>query len=88
MIGSGAIGIEFASFYRTLGVEVTVVEALDRILPVEDAEISAFMAKQLGKQGIKFSRLGAGEVAEGRQGRGDGGGARRRTERRRWRPTR
>jgi dihydrolipoamide dehydrogenase len=54
VIGSGAIGIEFASFYRTLGVEVTVVEALDRILPVEDAEISAFMAKQLGKQGIRF----------------------------------
>ena len=41
-------------FYRTLGAEVTVVEALDRILPVEDAEISAFMLKQLGKQGIKF----------------------------------
>ena len=54
VIGSGAIGIEFASFYRTLGSEVTVVEALDRILPVEDAEISAFMLKQLGKQGIKF----------------------------------
>lgn len=54
VIGSGAIGIEFASFYRTLGAEVTVVEALDRILPVEDAEISTFMLKQLGKQGIKF----------------------------------
>jgi len=54
VIGSGAIGIEFASFYRTLGAEVTVVEALDRILPVEDSEISAFMLKQLGKQGIKF----------------------------------
>jgi dihydrolipoamide dehydrogenase len=54
VIGSGAIGIEFASFYRTLGAEVTVVEALDRILPVEDAEISAFMLKQLCKQGIKF----------------------------------
>ena len=54
VIGSGAIGIEFASFYRTMGAEVTVVEALDRILPVEDAEISAFMLKQLGKQGIKF----------------------------------
>ena len=54
VIGSGAIGIEFASFYKTLGSEVTVVEALDRILPVEDAEISAFMLKQLGKQGIKF----------------------------------
>ena len=54
VIGSGAIGIEFASFYRTLGAKVTVVEALDRILPVEDAEISAFMLKQLGKQGITF----------------------------------
>jgi len=54
VIGSGAIGIEFASFYRTLGAEVTVVEALDRILPVEDAEISAFMLKQLGKQGIQL----------------------------------
>jgi len=54
VVGSGAIGIEFASFYRTLGAEVTVVEALDRILPVEDAEISAFVLKQLGKQGIKF----------------------------------
>ncbi len=54
VIGSGAIGIEFASFYRTMGAEVTVVEALDRILPVEDAEISAFMLKQLGRQGIKF----------------------------------
>jgi dihydrolipoamide dehydrogenase len=54
VIGSGAIGIEFASFYRTLGAEVTVVEALDRILPVEDAEISAFMLKQMGKRGIKF----------------------------------
>ncbi len=53
VIGSGAIGIEFASFYRTLGSEVTVVEALDRILPVEDAEISAFMLRQLVKQGLK-----------------------------------
>ena len=40
VIGSGAIGIEFASFYRTMGSEVTVVEVLDRILPVEDAEVS------------------------------------------------
>ncbi len=54
VIGSGAIGIEFASFYRTLGAEVTVVEALDRILPVEDAEISAFAAKQFTKQGMKL----------------------------------
>jgi dihydrolipoamide dehydrogenase len=54
VIGSGAIGIEFASFYRTLGVEVTVVEILDRVLPVEDAEISAFAAKQFTKQGMKL----------------------------------
>src|SRR3990172_608319 len=45
VVGSGAIGIEFASFFRTLGAEVTVVEILDRILPVEDAEISAFARK-------------------------------------------
>jgi dihydrolipoamide dehydrogenase len=52
VVGSGAIGIEFASFYRTLGAEVTVVEVLDRILPVEDEEISAFAAKQFVKQGM------------------------------------
>jgi dihydrolipoamide dehydrogenase len=52
VIGSGAIGIEFASFYRTLGAEVTVVEVLPQILPVEDAEISAFAHKQFEKQGI------------------------------------
>ena len=54
VIGSGAIGIEFASFYRTLGVDVTVVEVLDRILPVEDAEISAFALKSFAKQGMKI----------------------------------
>jgi dihydrolipoamide dehydrogenase len=54
VIGSGAIGIEFASFYRNLGAEVTVVEVLDRILPVEDAEISAFAHKTFEKQGIKI----------------------------------
>ena len=54
VIGSGAIGIEFASFYRTLGVDVTVVEVLDRILPVEDAEISAFAQKAFAKQGMKI----------------------------------
>jgi len=52
VIGSGAIGIEFASFYRTLGAEVTVVEVMDRILPVEDAEISAFAEKAFKKQGM------------------------------------
>ena len=52
VIGSGAIGIEFASFYRTLGSEVTVVEMLDRILPVEDEEISGLAAKAFTKQGM------------------------------------
>jgi dihydrolipoamide dehydrogenase len=54
VIGSGAIGIEFASFYRSLGAEVTVVEVLDRILPVEDEEISAFARKSFEKQGMKI----------------------------------
>src|SRR6188472_1532102 len=54
VIGSGAIGIEFASFYRTLGSEVTVVEVLPQILPVEDAEIAAFARKSFEKQGIKI----------------------------------
>ena len=54
VIGSGAIGIEFASFYRALGSEVTVVEALDRILPAEDAEISALAAKAFSKRGIRL----------------------------------
>jgi len=52
VIGSGAIGIEFASFFNTLGADVTVVEVLDRILPVEDAEISAFARKAFEKQGM------------------------------------
>jgi dihydrolipoamide dehydrogenase len=54
VVGSGAIGIEFASFYRTMGTEVTVVEVLPQILPVEDAEIAAFARKALEKQGIKI----------------------------------
>jgi len=52
VIGSGAIGIEFASFYNTLGADTTVVEVMDRILPVEDAEISSFAKKQFVKQGM------------------------------------
>ena len=54
VIGSGAIGIEFASFYNTLGAETTVVEVLDRVLPVEDAEISALAKKAFVKQGMKI----------------------------------
>jgi dihydrolipoamide dehydrogenase len=54
VIGSGAIGIEFASFYNTLGADTTVVEVLERILPVEDAEISGFAKKQFVKQGMKI----------------------------------
>ncbi|MCC8427561.1 dihydrolipoyl dehydrogenase [Reyranella aquatilis] len=54
VIGSGAIGIEFASFYRTMGAEVTVAEVMDRVLPVEDAEVSAFAKKAFEKQGMKI----------------------------------
>jgi dihydrolipoamide dehydrogenase len=54
VIGSGAIGIEFASFYRSFGTDVTVVEVLPQILPVEDAEIAAFARKAFEKQGIKI----------------------------------
>ncbi len=54
VIGSGAIGMEFASFYNTLGVDVTVVELLDRILPVEDEEISKFARKAFESRGIKI----------------------------------
>jgi dihydrolipoamide dehydrogenase len=54
VIGSGAIGVEFASFYSDMGAKVTVVEMLDRILPVEDEEVSAFMEKSLTKQGMRI----------------------------------
>jgi dihydrolipoamide dehydrogenase len=62
VIGSGAIGIEFASFYNDLGSEVTVVEMLDRIVPVEDADVSSFLEKSLKKQGIAIM-TGAGVEA-------------------------
>lgn len=58
VIGSGAIGIEFASFFRALGAEVTVVEAVDRIMPVEDVEVSKAAQKAFEKRGLKF-RVGA-----------------------------
>jgi len=54
VVGSGAIGIEFASFYNTLGADTTVIEVVDRILPAEDAEIAAFALKQFSKQGMKI----------------------------------
>jgi len=54
VMGSGAIGIEFASFYRTMGAEVTVVELLPAVMPVEDAEVSKFAQKQFEKQGMKI----------------------------------
>ncbi|WP_420136744.1 FAD-dependent oxidoreductase, partial [Sphingomonas sp.] len=54
VIGSGAIGCEFASFYSDMGAKVTIVEMLDRILPVEDHEVSAFVQKQFEKQGMKI----------------------------------
>ncbi|MBH0113177.1 dihydrolipoyl dehydrogenase [Novosphingobium sp. YJ-S2-02] len=54
VMGSGAIGVEFASFYNDMGVDVTIVEMLDRIMPVEDKDVSAFMTKALTKQGMKI----------------------------------
>ncbi|MXW93132.1 MAG: dihydrolipoyl dehydrogenase, partial [Rhodospirillaceae bacterium] len=73
VVGSGAIGIEFASFYRTLGAEVTVVEMLDRILPVEDAEISAFVQKAVEKQGMKvLTGATVAGLEKGSNGNGDG----------------
>jgi dihydrolipoamide dehydrogenase len=54
VIGSGAIGIEFANFYHTFGSDVTVIEALDTIMPVEDAEISKLAQKSMEKRGMKF----------------------------------
>ena len=68
VIGSGAIGIEFASFYRTLGAEVTVVEILSQILPVEDAEIAALARKAFEKQGMKI--LTGAKVARLEKGSG------------------
>ena len=63
VIGSGAIGIEFASFYKDMGAEVTVVEMLDRLVPVEDADVSAFLEKQLKKQGMTiFTGAGVEEL--------------------------
>ncbi len=59
VIGSGAIGIEFASFYNDMGAEVTVVEMMDRIVPVEDADVSTFLEKALKKQGMTIM-TGAG----------------------------
>jgi len=67
VVGSGAIGIEFASFYHDMGAEVTVVEMLDRVLPVEDEEISAFARKSFEKQGIKI-HTGATVAGLGRNG--------------------
>ncbi|MDQ8728802.1 dihydrolipoyl dehydrogenase [Bradyrhizobium sp. LHD-71] len=54
VVGSGAIGVEFASFFRTMGAEVTVVEVLQQILPIEDAEVATFARKSFEKQGIKI----------------------------------
>jgi dihydrolipoamide dehydrogenase len=66
VIGSGAIGIEFASFYNDLGSDVTVVEMMDRIVPVEDADVSAFLEKALVKQGMKIlTKANVGAVENG-----------------------
>lgn len=67
VIGSGAIGIEFASFYNDMGADVTVVEMMDRIVPVEDADVSAFLEKALARQGMTImtgANVGAAEKSE------------------------
>ncbi len=80
VIGSGAIGIEFASFYNDMGAEVTVVEMLDRVVPVEDADVSAFLEKALKKQGmtimtgagvesLKASATGVSAAIKGKDGK-------------------
>ena len=69
VIGSGAIGIEFASFYNDMGAEVTVVEMLDRVVPVEDADVSAFLEKALKKQGMTIlTGAGVESIAVGGSG--------------------
>ncbi len=70
VIGSGAIGIEFASFFNTLGSDTTVVEVMDRILPVEDAEVSAFAKKQFVKQGMKILEKAAVKKLDRKPGTG------------------
>ena len=70
VIGSGAIGIEFASFFRTLGAEVTVCEVMDRVLPVEDAEIAAFARKQFVKQGMTILEKTTVKKLDRRPGQG------------------
>ena len=66
VIGSGAIGIEFASFYNDLGADVTVVEMMDRIVPVEDTDVSAFLEKALKKQGMKIlTKANVGTIENG-----------------------
>lgn len=67
VVGSGAIGVEFASFYNDLGADVTVVEIMDRVLPVEDAEISAMARKSFEKQGMRI--LTEAKVAELERGK-------------------
>lgn len=69
VIGSGAIGIEFASFYNTLGADVTVVEMQDRVMPVEDHEISAHARKQFEKQGMKIMTSASVEKLEEGKGK-------------------
>ena len=68
VVGSGAIGIEFASFYKIMGAEVTVVEMVDRILPAEDKEISAFARKAFEKQGMKIHTEAGVEKLEVKNG--------------------
>ena len=89
VVGSGAIGIEFASFFRTMGAEVTVVEILPQILPVEDEEIAAHARKRFEKQGIRIhTDTKVAKLDKGKDTVTAAIGAQGRQERRRSRPTR
>ena len=73
IVGAGAVGVEFASIYNSFGTQVTILEALPRVVPVEDEEISAELDKAFRKKNIRYSHQQQGGVGEeGRQGRHGG----------------
>ena len=80
VVGAGAIGIEFASFYHDMGTEVTVVEALPRILPAEDEEIAALARKTFDKRGMHIHTAATVQSLEKRARRGHGGDRSRRRD--------
>ena len=88
VIGAGAIGVEFATVWNSYGVEVTMVEMLPRLVPLEDEEVSAELAKAFKKRGIKVLTGHKVRVDRGHRERRQGEGLRRRRRDRRWKPSR